>query len=79
MSILVFITILIIRSMLENVLKGGFATGSKKKGNVASTTGTNLSDFRFEYAKSGGSKCGVCEEKIAKVNDKFSFKTKFSY
>ncbi len=26
-----------------------------------------LKDFRLEYAKSGASKCGVCEEKIAKV------------
>ena len=55
--------------MLESVLKGGTVTGSKKGGKASvSTTGTNMSDFRLEYAKSGASKCGVCEEKIAKVN-----------
>ena len=53
--------------MLENVLKGGFASGAKKQAKSASATGTNLSDFRLEYAKSGASKCGVCEEKIKKV------------
>ena len=54
--------------MLENVLKGGFASGGKKQSKSESATGTNLSDFRLEYAKSGGSKCGVCEEKIKKVS-----------
>ena len=32
-----------------------------------STHGTLMKDFRLELAKSGASKCGVCEEKIAKV------------
>ena len=59
--------VFIFRSMLESVLKGGFASGVKKQGYVPSTTGTNQSDFRLEYAKSGGSTCGVCEEKIKKV------------
>ena len=54
--------------MLENVLKGGSTTSGKKQAKHQSATGTNLSDFRLEYAKSGGSTCGVCEEKIKKVN-----------
>ena len=54
--------------MLENVLKGGSTTSGKKQAKHQSATGTNLSDFRLEYAKSGGSSCGVCEEKIKKVN-----------
>ena len=53
--------------MLENVLKGGLTVGGKKQAKHQSSTGTNLSDFRLEYAKSGGSTCGVCEEKIKKV------------
>ena len=53
--------------MLENVLKGGSTTSGKKQAKHQSATGTNLSDFRLEYAKSGGSTCGVCEEKIKKV------------
>ena len=56
------------RSMLENVLKGGLTPGGKKQAKHQSSTGTNLSDFRLEYAKSGGSTCGVCEEKIKKVS-----------
>ena len=55
------------RSMLENVLKGGSVFGGKKQAKSVSATGTNQSDFRLEYAKSGASKCGVCEEKIKKV------------
>ena len=51
------------RSMLENVLKGGLTVGGKKQAKHQSSTGTNLSNFRLEYAKSGGSTCGVCEEK----------------
>ena len=54
--------------MLESVLKGGMAGGGKKASQQTSTTGTIQKDFRFEYAKSGGSKCGVCEEKIKKVS-----------
>jgi hypothetical protein len=53
--------------MLENVLKGGVASGGKKQAKNVSATGTNQSDFRLEYAKSGASKCGACEEKIKKV------------
>ena len=42
------------------------ANGSASGGGL-SKNGTLLKDFRLEYAKSGGSKCGVCEEKIKKV------------
>ena len=59
--------IYISRSLLENVLKGGLPSGGKKQAKTASATGTNLSDFRLECAKSGASTCGVCEEKIKKV------------
>ena len=59
--------------MVENVLKGGLTIGGKKQAKNESTTGTNLSDFRLEYAKSGGSTCGVCEEKIKKVILKIYF------
>lgn len=64
-----------IRTMLENCLKGGTPAstgkGSKKgakadTGGGLSAHGTIMKDFRLEYAKSGASKCGVCEEKIAK-------------
>lgn len=66
-----------IRTMLESALTGGAPAAAKggKKGQKAaaasggglSAHGTLLKDFRLEYAKSGASKCGVCEEKIAKV------------
>ena len=65
--------------MLENALKGGLPSSVAKKGGKSkkgakngdsgsgiSANGTIMSDFRLEYAKSGGSKCGVCEEKIGK-------------
>ncbi len=67
-----------ISSMLENCLKGGPPTGGaggkkgkkngsdKNGGGGISAHGTLLKDFRLEYAKSGASKCGVCEEKIKK-------------
>ena len=48
--------------------KGGkaVANGSSASGGL-SKNGTLLKDFRLEYAKSGASKCGACEEKIKKV------------
>ena len=52
---------------MESVLNGGLPSGGKKQAKVASSTGTNLNDFRLEYAKSGASTCGICEEKIKKV------------
>ena len=68
-----------ITKMLENALKGGApsaAKGGGKKGGAKgkngqasgglSAHGTLMKDFRLELAKSGASKCGVCEEKIKK-------------
>ena len=66
-----------IKTMLEAALTGGAIPakggkkGSKKAANGSaggglSANGTILKDFRLEYAKSGASKCGVCEEKIKK-------------
>jgi hypothetical protein len=44
--------------------------GKGKKGSktaeAAVSNGTDMKDFRTEYAKSGVSKCGACEEKIPK-------------
>ena len=57
----------IFRKLMESVLNGGLPSGGKKQAKVASSTGTNLNDFRLEYAKSGASTCGICEEKIKKV------------
>ena len=65
------------KKLLENALKGGLPSSVAKKGGKSkkgakngdsgiSANGTIMSDFRLEYAKSGGSKCGVCEEKIGK-------------
>ena len=51
---------------MEATLNGSGPTGKGKTSVTAS--GTNQKDFRLEYAKSGASKCGVCEEKIAKVS-----------
>jgi hypothetical protein len=69
-----------IRAMLEASLtgapiptKGGKKGSSKSATEVAaagggiSANGTLLKEFRLEYAKSGASKCGACEEKIKKV------------
>ena len=68
--------------MLQNALVGGAPSSGKagKKGGKAdkngavasnggglSAHGTIMKDFRLELAKSGASKCGVCEEKIKKV------------
>ena len=67
--------------MLNNALvggppisgKGGKKGGKADKNGVAnaggglSAHGTIMKDFRLELAKSGASKCGVCEEKIKKV------------
>ena len=47
--------------------KGAKATANGSASGGLSKNGTLLKDFRLEYAKSGGSKCGVCEEKIKKV------------
>ena len=58
----------IFRKLMESVLNGGLPSGGKKQAKVASSTGTNLNDFRLEYAKSGASTCGICEEKIKKVS-----------
>ena len=67
--------------MVEASLNGApvaSGKGGKKSGKAAangsasgglSKNGTLLKDFRLEYAKSGGSKCGVCEEKIKKVSN----------
>jgi len=67
-----------IRKMLENCLKGGTPAAVKsgkkaakgsKNGEASgglSAHGTIMKDFRLELAKSGASKCGVCEEKIKK-------------
>ena len=67
-----------IKKMLEIALKGGLPSSVAKKKKGAkngysgietggfSANGTIMRDFRLEYAKSGGSKCGVCEEKIGK-------------
>ena len=67
--------------MLNNALvggppisgKGGKKGGKADKNGVAnsggglSAHGTIMKDFRLELAKSGASKCGVCDEKIKKV------------
>ena len=68
--------------MLQNALVGGPPSSGKagKKGGKAdkngvanssggglSAHGTIMKDFRLELAKSGASKCGVCDEKIKKV------------
>ena len=47
--------------------KAGKIPGSKSGKSTMSASGTNMKDFRLEYAKSGAAKCGVCEEKIKKV------------
>ena len=52
---------------MEDALTGK-TPGSKSGKTSMSASGTNMKDFRLEYAKSGASKCGVCEEKIPKVN-----------
>jgi len=53
-----------IQKMMTDALSGKPLSG---KGKSAMTkSGTNMGDFRLEYAKSGASKCGVCEEKIKK-------------
>ena len=59
---------------MESVLNGGLPSGGKKQAKVASSTGTNLNDFRLEYAKSGASTCGICEEKIKKGEARISKK-----
>ena len=50
--------------------KGKSGKGGKaevESGGAASlVNGTNIREFRTEYAKSGGSKCGICEDKIPK-------------
>ena len=48
--------------------KSGKTPGSKSGKSAMTASGTNMKDFRLEYAKSGASKCGVCEEKIKKVS-----------
>ena len=67
--------------MLNNALVGGPPISGKagKKGGKTdkngvansggglSALGTIMKDFRLELAKSGASKCGVCDEKIKKV------------
>lgn len=60
-----------IKTMVENCAKGVVPSSSKKgdakaAAKAVSSRGTILKDFRLEYAKSGASKCGVCEEKIPK-------------
>ena len=54
------------RKMMEDS-KAGKIPGSKSGKSTMSASGTNMKDFRLEYAKSGAAKCGVCEEKIKKV------------
>ena len=51
--------------------KAGKIPGSKSGKSTMSASGTNMKDFRLEYAKSGAAKCGVCEEKIKKVCGRF--------
>ena len=67
--------------MLQSALVGGVPSSGKagKKGGKTdkngvansggglSAHGTIMKDFRLELAKSGASKCGVCDEKIKKV------------
>ena len=64
-----------IKKMLEIALKGGLLSSVAKKKKRAKNGYSGIEkvdfqpmvrDFRLEYAKSGGSKCGVCEEKIGK-------------
>jgi len=54
-----------IKKMMEDS-KAGKIPGSKSGKSTMSASGTNMKDFRLEYAKSGAAKCGVCEEKIKK-------------
>eukprot|EP00093_Oithona_nana_P002253 02253.XXX_3165_3554_1 [CDS] Oithona nana genome sequencing. len=54
-----------IKKMLEIALKAKNGYSGIETGGFSSN-GTIMRDFRLEYAKSGGSKCGVCEEKIGK-------------
>ena len=65
--------------MISETLKGAPVTGKAKSGKgkkggadadtgLGIVNGTNMRDFRTEYAKSGGSTCGPCETKIAKGN-----------
>jgi len=51
-----------IKKMMEDS-KAGKIPGSKSGKSTMSASGTNMKDFRLEYAKSGAAKCGVCEEK----------------
>jgi poly [ADP-ribose] polymerase len=66
-----------IKQMMDAAIAAGpLATGKGKSGKgkngaVAGASGgmvngTLMCDFRTEYAKSGGSVCGACEEKIPK-------------
>lgn len=61
--------------MLTEALNGAPISGKGKKGKngaaaesagPALVNGTQIKEFRTEYAKSGGSACGICEAKIPK-------------
>jgi hypothetical protein len=57
-----------VKKLMESSASGPIVAGKKGKGSKGNTemNGSAMGDFRTEYAKSGGSKCGVCEEKIGK-------------
>ena len=59
-----------IKKLIESGGAGAVVAGKGKKGGQAAaaavSNGTDMKDFRTEYAKSGGSKCGACEDKIPK-------------
>jgi hypothetical protein len=46
--------------------KSGKGKNGAEAGAGALINGTQMKEFRTEYAKSGASTCGVCEEKIPK-------------
>ena len=53
--------------MVTDALAGKGPSGGKASGGL-SASGTLQKDFRVELAKTGASKCRVCEDKIAKAS-----------
>ena len=53
--------------MVTAALEGKGPAGGKGSGGL-SASGTLQKDFRVELAKTGASKCRVCEDKIAKAS-----------
>ena len=56
--------------LVSAALEGKGPAGGKGSGGL-SASGTLQKDFRVELAKTGASKCRICEDKIAKASCDF--------